>query len=292
VRVGIAPPALIPDADPEAVFEWAEAAEAGPFSHLAAIDRIKFGNQEPLVLLAALAGATRTIRLATTILIAPLRNTSLLAKELATLDRLSRGRLVVGVGLGAREDDYEVAEVPIRGRGERLASQLDALRAFWEGDDVGPSPVRSGGPPILVGGNSGEALARMARFADGYIHGGGPPRAFARAAELARAAWIDAGRPGKPELWGQGYFALGDAAERGADYLRTYYAFTGPFAERIAEAQLTRPQAVMEFVRGYEEAGCDELSLLPSVPDREQLDRLTEIVDRLGLETKRIEAAA
>ena len=105
----------------------------------------------------------------------------------------------------------------------------------------------------------------------------GPPRAFARAAEQARAAWADAGRPGVPALWGQAYFALGDE-ERGADYLRDYYAFTGPFAEKIAAGNLTSPQAVLDLVRGYEEAGCDELVLLPTVADLAQLDRLADVM--------------
>jgi len=123
----------------------------------------------------------------------------------------------------------------------------------------------------------------MARYADGYVHGGGPPRAFAGAVSRARAAWIDLGRPredGRPRLWGQGYFALGGEAEveAGAHYLLDYYAFTGPFAEKIAAGNLTSPQGVNEFVRGYEEAGCDELVMLPTVADIAQLDRLAEVL--------------
>ncbi|MGH2405701.1 MAG: LLM class flavin-dependent oxidoreductase, partial [bacterium] len=130
-------------------------------------------------------------------------------------------------------------------------------------------------------GLNDEAFARAARYADGYVHAGGPPRAFARAADRARAAWIDAGRPGRPLLWGQGYFALGDdAAEAGARYLRDYYAFTGPFADRIAEALLTTPQSIVQFVRGYQDAGCNELVLFPTVPDLVQLDRLTDVIGR------------
>jgi alkanesulfonate monooxygenase SsuD/methylene tetrahydromethanopterin reductase-like flavin-dependent oxidoreductase (luciferase family) len=117
----------------------------------------------------------------------------------------------------------------------------------------------------------------MARYADGYAHGGGPPRAFASAAGRARAAWSDFGRPGRPELWGQGYFALGKE-DAGADYLRDYYAFTGPFAEKVAAGNLTSPGAIRDFVRGYEEEGCDELVLFPTVPDLNQLDRLADVL--------------
>ena len=186
------------------------------------------------------------------------------------------------MGLGPREDDYAEVEVPFRSRGRRLSEQLADLRRHWEDGAIGPPPARPGGPPILVGGTSGPAFARMARYAHGYIHGGGPPRVFARAASQARAAWIDAERPGHPELWGQSYFALGDAAGAGARYLRDYYAFTGPFAEKIAAGLLTTPHASRQQIRGYEEAGCDELSLLPVVADLEQLDLLADVVGALG----------
>jgi hypothetical protein len=115
----------------------------------------------------------------------------------------------------------------------------------------------------------------MARYADGYAHGGGPPRAFASAAQRAQAAWSDLGRPGRPVLWGQGYFALGDREQADA-YLRDYYAFTGPFVERIVAENLTSARAVKDFVRGYEDAGCDELVLFPTVADGAELDRLAE----------------
>jgi hypothetical protein len=117
----------------------------------------------------------------------------------------------------------------------------------------------------------------MARCADGYVHGGGPPRAFAAAAARAWAAWRDLERPGRPELWGQGYFALGDA-DAGAAYLRDYYAFTGPFASKVAAGNLSSGRAVKDFVRGYEDAGCDHLVLLPTVSDPAQLDRLADVL--------------
>ena len=78
-------------------------------------------------------------------------------------------------------------------------------------------------------------------------------------------------------LWGQGYFAFGDP-EAGSDYLRDYYAFTGPFADKIAAGNLTSPRAVREYLRGYEDAGCDELILYPTVATLDDLDRLAEVV--------------
>lgn len=278
MRVGIGLPGGIPGADGRTVIDWARKADEGPFTSLAVIDRYVYDSYEALTSLAAAAAVTRRVRLATTIVVAPLRNTATLAKTAATVDALSGGRLVLGLAVGAREDDYQVAKIDYHQRGKIFTDQLASLRNLWDSGTIGPKPVRAGGPEILVGGLSDQAYLRAARYADGYVHGGGPPRAFGRAADRARAAWRDAGRPGLPQLWGQGYFALGDgAAERGAQYLKEYYAFTGPFAERIAAGLLATTQSVIQYIRGYEEAGCGELVLLPTIAEPGQLDRLAEV---------------
>lgn len=278
MRIGLGLPSTIPGTSAETVLEWARLADRGPFSSVGVFDRLVYDSLEPLTVLAAAAVVTTRVELVSAIVNAPLHSTAMLGKAAATIDALSRGRLVLGLAIGARDEDYEIAHVPHTDRGRRFSDQLADLRAQWEDERIGPRPARTGGPPILVGGNSDETFARVARYVDGYIHGGGPPRAFARAADRARAAWTDVGRPGAPRLYAQGYFALGSdaAAEAGADYLRHYYAFTGPFAERIAAGLLTTPQAVGQFVRGYEDAGCDELILFPGVAAAEQIERLTE----------------
>jgi len=276
MRVGIGLPSAIPGVDGATIVAWARRAEAGPFASLDALDRIAYDCYDPLVALSAAAAATSRIALATTVLIAPLRNTVLLAKQLASLDALSGERLVLGVGLGAREDDYELAGVDHARRGRVLDDQLTALADAFE--------ERGRRPLLLAGGGSAPAFARVARHADGYIHGGGPPRAFASAAAQARAAWIDAGRPGVPALWGQAYFALGEAADRGTAYMRDYYAFTGPFAERIAAGMLASRQAAIDFLRAYAEAGCEHLCMMPAVADLDQVELLADVVAEAGME--------
>ncbi len=272
MNIGVGLPTTTPGASGDLVLEWARRADSGAYSSVAVLDRVVYDSFEPFAALAAAAGATERIRLATMIAIGPLRPTALLAKQAASVHGLSGGRLTLGLAVGARTEDYEAADVEHRGRGRKLAEQLAYLRGDVDGDRVGPA---RNGIEVLVGGGSGQAFARMARYADGYAHGGGPPRAFASAAARAEAAWNDLGRPGQPRLWGQGYFALGDV-ERGNDYLRDYYAFTGPFAEQIVAANLTSARAIKDFVRGYEEAGCDELVLFPTVSDLDELGRLTE----------------
>lgn len=284
MRVGVGLPGTVPGANGQLLIQWAAQADQGPFSSLGVLDRLVYDSYEPLTMLAAAAAVTRRVLLATTIVVAPLRNTSLLAKTAASVDALSNGRLVLGLAVGARKEDYDAAGIEYRTRGRHLAEQLAALRMTWEEGRIPPSSARPAGPTLLIGGLSDLGFARMARYTNGYVHGGGPPRAFARAADKARAAWLDAGRPGQPQLWAQGYFAFGDetTVEAGMQYLRDYYAFTGPFAERIAAGILTTPQSVAQFLRGYEEAGCDELVLFPTVPDLAQLHRLTEILHGLG----------
>jgi alkanesulfonate monooxygenase SsuD/methylene tetrahydromethanopterin reductase-like flavin-dependent oxidoreductase (luciferase family) len=283
MKIGVGLPTTLPGAEGREVIEWARLADGGPFSSLGVLDRLVYDSYDPMLALAAAAAVTERVLLATTIVIAPLRNTAILAKEALSLHALSAGRLVLGLAVGAREEDYDAAGVEHRGRGRRFAEQLATIRDLWE-ESRGPVPA-GGYPRILLGGLSDHGFARMSRYADGYVHGGGPPKAFARAADKARAAWTDSGRPGSPQLWGQGYFALGgETKEQGATYLLDYYAFTGPFAEKIAAGLLTTPQDVAQFARGYAEAGCDELLLFPTVPGIEQLSALADVVAGLRLE--------
>lgn len=279
MRVGIGLPTTAAGVTSELLLQWARRAEAGPFSSLGVLDRVAYDSYDPFLSLAASAAVTSRIRLVTMIAVGPLRSTAVLAKEAASLHALSRGRLTLGLAVGARREDYEVAGADYRTRGRRLVEQLAMLPDLWEAGETGPYDQGIGTPDVLVGGLSEQTFARVARYAQGYVHGGGPPRAFARMADKARSAWIDAGRPGMPQLWGQGYFALGDdALAPGAAYLRDYYAFTGHFAEKVVEGMLTTPQAIAQFVRGYADAGCDELVLFPTVARLDQLERLADIL--------------
>jgi alkanesulfonate monooxygenase SsuD/methylene tetrahydromethanopterin reductase-like flavin-dependent oxidoreductase (luciferase family) len=276
MRVGIGLPNVIPGTQAETLQEWARRADAGPFTSVGVLDRVAYDAHEPLATLAAAAGITQHVSLVTMVIVGPIRPTDTLASQAAEVDAASGRRLVLGLAVGAREEDYRAAGVDPRDRGRKLDEQLEDLRETWEQEG-------RKGPRLLVGGLTDRAHARMARYADGYVHNGGPPRAFVRAADRARAAWTDLGRPGRPELWGQSYFVLGDEDEvaDGLAYMRDYYAFVGPFAEKIAEGLLRTPQQIAGQVRGYAEAGCDELVLLPAVADIEQVDRLAEVVGAL-----------
>src|SRR4051794_20332530 len=126
MEVGIGLPATIEGAERQQLLEWARRADARGFSSLGTIDRIVYGNYEPLIALAAVAGVTERIRLATTILIAPYRaNGALVAKQAASLDRLSNGRVTLGVAVGGREDDFEASGVDFHRRGKLFDAMLE-----------------------------------------------------------------------------------------------------------------------------------------------------------------------
>src|SRR3954447_3840320 len=179
--VGIGLPATIPGVEGAQVIEWARRAEARGFSRLGALGRAVYANYEPLVALAAAAAVTERIRLATAILIAPVReNGALLAKQAASLDRLSGGRLVLGVAVGGREDDYAASHSDFHDRGRRFEAMLEEWRRMWDGESsgtagaIGPRPA-NGRPQLIIGGQADVAFERAAKYADGWIMGGGDP---------------------------------------------------------------------------------------------------------------------
>jgi alkanesulfonate monooxygenase SsuD/methylene tetrahydromethanopterin reductase-like flavin-dependent oxidoreductase (luciferase family) len=278
--VGIGLPAAISGVDGETLVDWARRAERHGFSTLGTIDRLVYDNYEPLATLAAAAAVTTKIRLTTSILLGPLRsNHALFAKQAATIDRLSSGRLVLGIAVGGREDDFTASEVDFHRRGRELDALLERASSIWRDSTTGIGPAPAGvGPQLILGGNAPAALRRMARYGSGWIFGGGGPDAFREGASAARSAWDEAGRDGAPRLLGLGYFALGaDGAERARDYLGHYYAFAGPYAERVAAGALTTPDAVRERIAQMSDAGCDELILFPCSAELDQVELLADV---------------
>jgi alkanesulfonate monooxygenase SsuD/methylene tetrahydromethanopterin reductase-like flavin-dependent oxidoreductase (luciferase family) len=286
MEIGIGLPATTPYVPGDLILDWARKADAGPFSSLGIIDRIVYPNYEPLITLAAAAGATRRIRLMTTVLIAPLRQTVLLAKEAASLDNLSGGRLTLGLGVGARDDDFQAVGASYRDRGKHFDEQLVLMHRIWAGEPlsvtiglIGPKPVQPGGPRILIGGSTESAIRRVARWGEGYIAGGAPPQMARQSYAVAQEAWQAAGRPGTPRFVGATYYALGpDAAERAAAYIRHYYAFMGPMADAMARAVPSTPDAVTAAIQAARDVDMDEFIFWPCVAALDQIARLADLL--------------
>ncbi len=277
--VAIGLPNAVPGTTGGQLVEWARRADARGFSSLGTIDRVVYDNYEPLTALAAAAAVTERIGLCTSVLLGPLRpNAAELAKQALSLNALSGGRFTLGIGLGAREDDYGASGVDLRGRGRRLDEMLERIKEVWAGEDIGPAA--GGTPGLLVGGGVEASFARAARFGDGWIAGGSPPEQFGEMVGKMHEAWSAAGRVDEPRTLGLTYFSLGEDAEQNASaYLGDYYGWLGDeVAAMIAAGAAKNAETVRQYVAGFDAAGCGELILFPSSSDPDQVDLLADAV--------------
>ena len=287
MKIGIGLPSTIPGATPEQVMAWAAKAEAGPFSSVSTIGRHVYDNYETLTTLAVVAGATRRVRLITAVLIAPAYHPVQLAKEAATIDALSGGRLTLGMGVGWRPDDYHATGTSFSDRGKRFEAQIATMKRVWSGKElgdgigaIGPKPHRPGGPEILIGGATPAALQRAGRLGDGFIAVPDTLDAMRRQFEAVEDSWRAAGKFGKPRFANLVYFALGPGVgDRAAAYVRDYYKPGGlEMQNAVAVSILTQPEAIKGFLKAVEGIGTDEVMFVPTVSEEGQLTRLADVI--------------
>jgi len=291
MKIGIGLPATISGTKGKDLIEWARRADQGPFSSLGIIDRLVYPNYESMITLAAAAGATQRIRLMTTILLAPIRDTAMLAKQAATLDAISGGRLTLGLSIGFRPDDFLAAQVPFKKRGKIFEQQIGQMKQIWAGQPlgdsvgpIGPAPVQAGGPELLLGGYTPIALQRGGRLADGFISGGGAdPVRLKQSFQIFEKAWQDAGRKGQPRFVACFYVAVGqELAGRASEYIHDYYGRTNPMADGIAQSIPLSPEEIQDKIHSVADSGADEVILWPAVADLDQVDRIAELVGQMG----------
>lgn len=252
-----------PVADPEYVLGLAELAEELGFESIWAVEhpavpaayasRYPYARSgkmpieevdipDPLAWLAYVAAATQRLRLATGVLVLPLHNPVLLAKQLATIDRLSGGRVLLGIGVGWLAEEFAAVGVPFERRGDRAAEYVAALRSLWRDDLAGhdgefvsfgdirsrPKPVDPAGIPIHVGGHSPAAARRAGCIGDGFFPLGGKPEALGALLDEMRVAAIDAGRdPSEVEVTLAGAMDL-DWCRRAADVGAVRFVVSAP----------------------------------------------------------------
>jgi alkanesulfonate monooxygenase SsuD/methylene tetrahydromethanopterin reductase-like flavin-dependent oxidoreductase (luciferase family) len=288
MELGIGLPNAVPGTTGKQLTEFAKVADEAGFSSLGTIDRIVYANFEPLTALSAAAAVTDHIRLATTVMLGPLRfNPALVAKQMLSLDALAGGgRTVLGIAIGAREDDYAISKQDMSTRGEWLDSALEAILKVWRGEGdleskIGPRPDGDG-PSLIIGGQVPASFERAARFAEGWMQGGSGPDQFSKDSANLDEAWKKAGREGKSRKMALGYFSLGPDAEKNAqNYLTDYYAWTGEeTASMIASSAVEDAESVKATLESFESKACDELILFPCSPDPEQI---TLLADAAGL---------
>lgn len=184
--------------------------------------------------------------------------------------------MTLGIGLGGREDDYEIAGVETSTRGKDLDAMLERIWGVWKGEEMGPETASH--PRVLVGGSVEASFKRAARFGDGWIAAGAPPQQFAEWRQEFERAWSEIGRTEQPQNAALAYFSLGDRAEEDARaYLTDYYAWLGEdVANFIVDSAAKDADAVQAAISAFADAGCQELFLFPSSNDPAQVDLLAD----------------
>ncbi len=240
---------------------------------------------------AAAAALTERVRVFVNLIVLPMHPIPLIAKQIATLDVLSGGRVTVGVGIGGREHDYLAMGASMERRHQRLDDGVAELRRLWDGgaafegaDPTGPSCVQEGGPPILAGAMGPKALARAAQWADGVSGFSIDANAegMASAAVAARQAWSDAGRTEAPRIITGCFYTLGVDEPRETlrgfthDYLRIFGA---EFARLMADdAPVWNGDRLLRALDDAEAAGVDEFILVPGTVDPRCLEATVELL--------------
>ena len=286
MRIALGLPSRIVGASGELMLEWIKRAERGPFSSLVVTDRVVSQALEPLTVLAIAAGATQRIRLMTSVVIGPTRETTLLARQAATLDAISAGRFTLGLGIGVRQNDYLATGFDFHRRGRRAEEQLLTLRRLWKGEawsedvgPIGPPPVTPGGPELLIGGYVPAIARRIAAWGDGYMApGGGEPAAMVQMWQRINDTWKELGRQGRPRWVGASYFALGpNAVDQATRYINANYGYNPELAARRLRGIPATRAAVEDSIKRQADMGVDEFILRPCAEELDQLDRLAEI---------------
>ena len=286
-----------PDVD-ELIAYGRHAEELG-YSSLWAWDHMLLGTKRPfpflesLTTLTALATATSTVRLGTGVLVLPLRNPLLLAKVSATLDRISGGRLTLGMAAGWYEREFHAAGVPFRKRGRIFEHNLEAMERFWSGEPVAgeqdgieyrnalmlPKPVQQPRPKVLIGGYVDKVLRRVATRSDGWLTYFYTAESFAAAWKKVRGFAEEAGRnPDDLENVAQLPVCVGESFEaadrRVRAYIDTYFDLP-EWSESSADSAIRgTPEQCAEQLAEHFECGVQHICLCPADYDIEQVERI------------------
>jgi alkanesulfonate monooxygenase SsuD/methylene tetrahydromethanopterin reductase-like flavin-dependent oxidoreductase (luciferase family) len=282
MKIGIGIPNQVKNVRAEVIPEFAARADEAGFSSLGTVGRIAYPGVMDTVALAAAAGATSRIGLITNVLLAPVWPAALFAKEAASIDGISGGRLTLGVGVGFREDDFVAEGHGPRGRGRRHDRDLEIYHDVWDGKPVGGgtnAAVPEGGRrvPLLFGGGAPVVFDRMIKWGEGYVGASMPPQMVAGSFEQARTAWKNSGRSGDPRLVAIAYFTLTDE-DKGRANVYDYYKVFPEFAEQISQAVRATPEAIKEGISAFADIGADELIFNATTDNVDEVTRLAELV--------------
>jgi probable F420-dependent oxidoreductase len=284
LQTGVECGAVITSQHRDGVLRLARAFEAGGFDSVWAGDHVSFYVPilESLTLLSFVAGATERVKVGSSVYLVPLRHPTTTAKVVSTLDVLSGGRLLFGVGVGGEfPPEFEASGVPVGERGSRTDEAIALLRRLWSEDGVAhegkhfrfgpvsldPKPVRSGGPPIIVGGRKPPALRRAGRLGDGYISHMCAAETYGQNLDAIRRHAEAAGRRDVPFETAAFLFTILDddyerALDGAANLLQMIY--NRPFRDAAKKyCLLGRPADCLEQLQAFADAGCRHFVLSP-----------------------------
>lgn len=288
-------PAESPDVD--GILAYAERAEALGFESLWAWDHVLLGVEpsfpilDAIGTLTAIAARTTRIRLGTGVLVLPLRNPTVAAKALGTLDVISKGRLILGVAAGWYAREFDAVGVPFAQRGRLFERNLEILTRLWTEDRVSlrvdgldlreavmrPRPVQRPRPPILIGGYVDAVLRRVATRGDGWLTYFYTPDGYRRAWAKIDAFAREAGRDPKT-LTGTNQLAILVGRSRAEtetpmrQWLQTEWDVAAWSESTIDHAIRGSVDECIEQLRAHVAAGVDRLILIPYRYDREQVE--------------------
>lgn len=292
MKISLCLPYMDAHLDRATMLDWMRTADQGPFHSLSCGERISGPTLEMRAVLAAAAAVTERVRIVPSLYVLPMHNAVWAAKEIATLDVLSGGRVTVCVGVGGREQDYRAVGADFSNRFQRMDEQVAVMRETWAGTppfsggvSVGPTPVQAGGPPILAGSMGPKSIQRVSRWADGVYSAAmsGDATVVQYFFDTAKTAWEQSGRDSQPYKATGFWYSLADnAAERLWQYAYDYMVIAGDEAARAMADSMTiaSTDALLEALDRIEETGCDELFLNPATADRSELERLMAALDR------------
>lgn len=289
--IGICLPYMKAGLSREDYMEWFRRIDDGPFHAISCGERVHGPTYDMRVLLSAAATATQRVEITPTLYVLPMHSAARVAKEIATLDILSGGRVnKVSVGYGGREKDYEAMGARFQGRYGRMDKQVEEMRQVWAqeeivpgGGAIGPDMARPGGPKLLAGAMGPKSIERCAQWADGLYawSGNGDKEELLRTFGMAEDAWQRAERNALPyRMGGFWYTLVDDGAQKLYDYVYEYLAIAGhDIATWMAES-VTRSNAdsVSAALDNAEAAGCEEVFMVPATADIEEIDRLCDIL--------------
>lgn len=295
MKIGICLPYMKAGLNREDYMAWFHRVDDGPFHSISCGERIHGPTFDMRVVLAAAAAITTRVEITPTLYVLPMHSSIRVAKEVATLDILSGGRVnQIVVGYGGREKDYAAVGANFKGRYGRMDRQIGEMRQVWNqqeiipgGGAIGPIPTKPNGPRILAGALGPKSIARCAQWADGLYawSGNGEQVELDNTFAMADRAWELANRTQSPYRMGGFWYTLADDGQQKLyDYVYEYLAIAGPEIAKMMAESVSRSSAasVTQALDNAEAAGCEELMLVPATAELTEIDRLIELLNTRG----------